>query len=135
MIKQLAFSLLAVLALNAAEPSWPQFRGANCQGLAAAGEKPPVEFGPVKNLKWKTEVPSGVSSPCVWGDRIFLTAAEGEKLLLLGLDRKDGRILWRHEVPAAKQESLHKSGGAAAATPATDGKHVFAYHCGLGLVA
>ena len=109
-----ALLLLAAVSLNAAEPSWPQFRGVNCQGLAAEGEKPPVEFGPGKNLKWKTPVPGGVSSPCVWGDRIFLTAAVGEKLLLLGLDRKDGRILWRHEVPAAKQESLHKSGGAAA---------------------
>jgi len=131
----LGFALLSIVPLPAAEPAWPQFRGANCQGIAAEGEKPPVEFGPAKGCLWKTPVPPGISSPCVWGERIFLTAAEGDKLLLLGIDRKDGRILWRHEVPCAKPESLHKTNSTAAATPATDGKRVYAYQCGFGLVA
>src|SRR5437867_13245362 len=54
--------------------NWPQFRGENAAGVAAAGAAPPVEFGPAKRLLWKQAVPSGHSSPAVWGDRIFLTA-------------------------------------------------------------
>jgi outer membrane protein assembly factor BamB len=130
-----AVVLLSIAIVRAAEPAWPQFRGANCQGIAADGEKPPVEFGPEKSCRWKTAVPPGISSPCVWGDRIFLTAAEDDKLLLLGIDRMGGKILWRHEVPCVKPESLHKTNNAAAATPATDGKRVYAYQCGFGLVA
>lgn len=130
----LTFQLLVTLSV-AAEPSWPQFRGVNCQGIAAEGEKPPVMFGPDKNCLWKTPVPPGISSPCVWGDRIFLTAAENDKLLLLGIERKTGRILWRHEVAAPKQASLHKTNSPAAATPATDGKRVYAYQAAFGLVA
>jgi hypothetical protein len=83
--------LLALSAANAAVPSWPQFRGPNSAGVAEA-EQPPVEFGPTTNLLWKTEVPPGVSSPCVWGDRIFLTAAEDGKLLTLAVNRRDGQI-------------------------------------------
>ncbi len=116
-------------------PSWPQFRGANGQGIAAASEKPPVEFGPDQRLLWKTPVPEGVSSPSIWEDRIFLTAAAGGQQLLLGLDRQDGRILWRHEVPAPGPASLHRTNSPAAATPATDGKRVYAYHAGFGLLA
>jgi outer membrane protein assembly factor BamB len=130
----LLFSFLPVLAF-ADVPSWPQFRGANGQGIAAASEKPPVEFGPDQRLLWKTAVPEGVSSPSIWGDRIFLTAASGAQQWLLGLNRQDGKILWRHEVPAPGPASLHRTNRSAAATPATDGKRVYAYHAGFGLLA
>src|SRR5688572_8762731 len=89
-----SFLLALKCPSSAAEPSWPQFRGTNSQGIAAAGEKPPVIFGPEKLCFWKTPVPAGISSPCIWGDRIFLTAVENDKLLLLGIERKTGRILW-----------------------------------------
>jgi len=128
------FLALASFA-SSAEPSWPQFRGVNSQGIAAEGEKPPVVFSPESHCLWKTAVPPGVSSPCVWGDRVFLTAAEGDKLLLLGIERKSGKILWRHEVTAPKQGSLHKTNSPAAATPATDGKRVYAYQAAFGFVA
>ena len=54
--------------------SWPQFRGPNASGLAAADAAPPVEFGPSKRLLWKQSMPLGHSSPVVWGDHVFLTA-------------------------------------------------------------
>src|SRR5574342_1426055 len=75
-------------------PSWPRFRGPNGQG-AATRDRPPTEFGPNTNLLWKSEVPGGVSSSCVWGDQIFLTAFSIGKLETLGLDRRDGRVRWR----------------------------------------
>jgi outer membrane protein assembly factor BamB len=120
--------------LVAAAPNWPQFRGPNSSGVAESG-KPPIEFGPGTNLLWKTEVPAGFSSPCVWGDRIFLTAAEDGKLLTLAVNRRDGKVLWRQAVAADKPREIHKKNHLAAATPATDGKSVGVYHATFGLIA
>src|SRR5712691_3690248 len=55
--------------------SWPQFRGPGGAGVAH-GQKPPVEFGPEKNVRWKVAVPSGLSSPIVASDNLVLTAFE-----------------------------------------------------------
>ena len=129
------FLFLAISPWLPAGPVWPQFRGPNGQGIAAAGDKPPIEFGPDKNIRWKTPVPAGVSSPCVWEDHLFLTASEGDRLLLLSFHTSDGKLRWRHEVGASKPQSLHQTNKPAAATPTTDGRRVYAYHCGFGLVA
>jgi outer membrane protein assembly factor BamB len=132
-------SLLTLFALTATvaaapTPNWPQFRGPNSSGVADAG-KPPVEFGPGTNQLWKVEVPAGLSSPCVWGDHIFLTAAEDAKLLTLAVNCRDGKVLWRQAVAAGKPRELHKKNHPAAATPATDGRSVCVYHATFGLVA
>ena len=58
---------------------WPQFRGPGGSGIAEE-QKPPVEVGPDKNVKWKVPVPSGLSSPIVVGDKLVLTAFENDKL-------------------------------------------------------
>jgi len=128
------FTLLVACYAGAAPvPNWPQFRGPNSSGVADA-DKPPIEFGPGTNLLWKTEVPAGLSSPCVWGDRIFLTAVEDGKLVTLAIGRRDGKILWRQGIAADKPREIHKKNNPAAATPATDGKSVAVYHAGWGLI-
>ncbi len=61
-------------ALSAAD--WPMFRGVN--GLVfATVTKGPTEFGPSKNVVWKTSLPFGHSSPAIIGGLIFLIGAEG----------------------------------------------------------
>lgn len=132
--------LLAVLFLGAGargEGNWPQFRGPNGAGVAPDDKAGPVEFGPEKNVGWKVEVPEGHSSPCVWGDRIFLTAHDGErkKLETICLDRGTGKILWRKDAPAEKIEKCHATGSAASSTPVSDGKGVYVYFGSFGLVA
>ena len=126
-------SAAAALALSGA-PSWPQFRGPNCQGIAE-NERPPVQFGMETNLVWKVAMPGGVSSPCIWGDRVFITAFESNKLLTLGLDRHTGRVLWRQAAPAEKVEETHSQSSPASATPATDGTAVYVYFGSYGLLA
>jgi outer membrane protein assembly factor BamB len=133
-LRLIACFLFSATVFLAASPNWPQFRGSNSSGVAES-DKPPIEFGPGTNLLWKTGIPAGLSSPCVWGDRIFLTATEDGKLVTLAVNRRDGRILWRQAVTADKPRELHKKNHAAAATPATDGKSVCIYHAGFGLVA
>ncbi len=57
----------------AAGANWPQWRGLGSNGVSAQ-KNLPVEWGPGKNIAWKTAIPGrGRSSPVVWGDRIFLT--------------------------------------------------------------
>jgi outer membrane protein assembly factor BamB len=69
--------LAAATTLSAAE-NWPQWRGPGSQGISTEAGVP-TDWSATRNVAWKTELPSGHSSPIVWGDRIFVTAAiEGE---------------------------------------------------------
>src|SRR6516164_9684706 len=85
-------------AENGGELWWPQFRGPNSSGIGAG--RPPVHFGPGQNVKWKMAVGSGLSSPVVWADRVFLTEFDqaSQKLATLCIDRRTGKILWRRAV-------------------------------------
>lgn len=123
-----------VLLLTATAADWPQFRGPNARGVSDTTGLP-VEFGPDKNVVWKTALPPGHSSPVLTEDRIFLTAFEGEKLLVFALDRGSGRILWRREVPRARTQELHKSNSPASPSVATDGKNIYAFFTDFGLIA
>ena len=157
---------IAVLSLPglAGEPAaadpWPQWRGPLGTGVAPRGS-PPVTWSETDNLRWKTPIPGkGLSSPVVWGDRIFITTAipHGEaietegghphgahdnmppsrqhKLTVLAVDRRDGEILWHKTVRTLHpHESTHVTGSWASASPVTDGKHVFAFFGSGGLYA
>jgi hypothetical protein len=61
-----------------AEDRWPGWRG-DGQGIARDARLP-LEWSTSRNVAWKTEIPGrGLSSPVVWGDRLFLTTAvEGD---------------------------------------------------------
>ncbi len=126
--------VLAAANAFAAEPWWPQFRGPNCSGVSDSA-KPPVEFGPGQNQIWKVAVPGGMSSPVVWGDRIFLTTFDMAKLEVRCYARQDGRPLWKSAVPVEKLEEFHSTEGSPAASScATDGKRVVSYFGSFGLV-
>src|SRR5436190_3810931 len=112
MKKLVAFVSLALFAagnLGADEPLvWPRFRGPDGSGVADR-QKPPVEFGPDKNVKWKVPCPAGLSSPVVLGDLLVLTAFDGGKLYTVAYRRADGKEAWRAEAPAKKLEAFHKA--------------------------
>lgn len=126
--------VLSFLILISAQ-EWAQFRGPAGTGVAAAGCKAPVEFGPGKKQLWKTAVPSGHSSPAIWGRRIFLTAFDkGRKMLeVLAVDRRDGKILWRKDVPSEAIEQGHALNGPASSTPVVDGERVYVHFGSNGL--
>ncbi len=130
----LVMGVFTVAALGGDGPVvWPQFRGPGGSGVAD-GQKPPVEFGPDKNVKWKVTVPPGFSSPIVVGDKLVLTAFEGGKLYTIAYRRSDGKELWRAHAPAKQIEEFHKTEGSpAASTPATDGKRIVSYFGSCGL--
>lgn len=121
-----------------ADDDWARFRGPNGSGISTATNVP-VEFGPEQNVLWKTPLPPGHSSPVFTATRIFLTAHTAEretyKLLVIGLDRKTGRELWRHEIPRAQTGRRENVNGPASASPVTDGANVFAFFQEFGIIS
>ena len=117
-------------------PVWPQFRGMNSAGVAADDRALPVEFAPDKSCVWSVPLPIGHSSPCIWGNRIFLTGYDpaGNRLETLCLNRQTGGIVWRTTAPAEKIERGHELGNPAASTPVVDAERVYVYFGSYGLL-
>jgi outer membrane protein assembly factor BamB len=71
----LAVAGVSVFSETVAAGNWPQWRGPDGSGIS--NEKNlPSEWGPTKNIKWKTAIDGRAhSSPIVWGNRVFLTTA------------------------------------------------------------
>jgi outer membrane protein assembly factor BamB len=134
-IAWIALGGFATVALGGEAPLvWPQFRGPGGSAVAD-GQKPPVELGPDKNVKWKVPVPPGISSPIVVGDKLVLTAFEGGKLYTIAYNRKDGTEAWRAQAPAKEIEGFLKTESSpAASTPATDGTRIVTYFGSCGLI-
>ncbi|MDA1266677.1 MAG: PQQ-binding-like beta-propeller repeat protein [Planctomycetota bacterium] len=138
---------------------WPSYHGPSNGGGYARGETVAewdVETG--KNILWRQELPGlALSSPVIWGDRIFLTNAirkEGDAELIVGLygavqpvpnegphefrviclDKRTGEVAWDELAWEGEPEFLrHTKGSYAASTPATDGKRVVAFFGSEGL--
>jgi outer membrane protein assembly factor BamB len=133
--KQMWALLYALLALGLFGADWPQLRGPDGSGLCPSCGQMPTEFGPQKNVLWKTELPVGKSSPVLAGDRLFLTASEGDDLVTMCLNAATGKIHWRRSIRAAKREAQHSLNHRAAPTPVVDGKSVFVFFADFGLIA
>jgi outer membrane protein assembly factor BamB len=137
MSKSIFFCAIFLVAANVraadAPLVWPQFRGPDGSGVADS-QKPPTELGPDKNVKWKIDCPSGMSSPIVVGDKLAITAFDNGKLYTIAYNRATGAELWRTEAPAKEIEPYHKTEGSpAASTPASDGQRIVSYFGSCGL--
>jgi len=120
------------------ENDWPWWRGPNRNGKSAEDHEYPVEFGPSKNVVWKAKVPGrGLSSPVVFGDKVFLTTAEADQDVqsLLCYDRNTGDLLWRKDVHQGGLGDVgHRNNSYASSTPACDGQRVFAVFRNSGTI-
>lgn len=108
--------------------NWPGWRGPRGDGTSLE-KGVPVKWSATENVAWKMKVPGrGHSSPVIWGDRVLLASClpEKEQRILLCLDRRTGRELWRRVVIKSGLETLHRLNSRASGTPATDGKLIFA---------
>lgn len=117
---------LMIGAAPALAENWPQWRGPSGNNISGEAQLP-TEFGPSKNLAWKVSLPGmGGSTPIIWDQRLFLTAEDGEDLVLLCLDLT-GKQLWKTKIGSGRKRFRADEGNQASPSPSTDGKHVFAF--------
>ncbi len=129
--------LLAVLVIasNGWTEEWNRFRGPNGTGVSDATGLP-AEFGPAKNVDWRTEVPFGRSSPILSSERVIVTGTEGQKLITLCLDRKTGQIVWRREITRDRTQKIFKGNDTATPSPAMDGmNNIYVFFPDFGMVS
>jgi outer membrane protein assembly factor BamB len=117
--------LLFLAPLHAED--WPGWRGPRGDGTSPETGIPTV-WSKSQNVLWKADVPGrGYSSPVVVGDRLLLTTCleDKQERLLLCLDRRTGKELWRATVLRAPLEAKHGLNSYASSTPASDGERVY----------
>ena len=131
MRKAIAFILLCS-ASKAAD--WTRFRGPEGSGVAETGAIPSV-MDESHNLRWKTVLPAGHSSPVISDGRVFLTAFEKDELLTICLDEKSGKILWRKVAPRSKVSDLDKRNSPASPSPTIDGKSIYVFFHDFGMLS
>ncbi|QXD23540.1 PQQ-binding-like beta-propeller repeat protein [Opitutia bacterium ISCC 51] len=113
--------------------NWPQFRGSDGRSIAD-GQTLPSSIDPEKPL-WKTALPTGHSSPVVWGDTIFLTGFEDMQLIMLCVSRSNGEVLWSLLRPLKElQRYSHEDSSPSVPTPSTDGERVAFLFGDYGLI-
>ena len=143
-----------------AEMYWPQWRGPLATGEAPHAD-PPIHWSASTNLRWTVDLPGeGHSTPVVWSNRIFVTAAvpTGEPFepkpdtapgahdnrlvthrydfCLFCIDRQTGRLLWKRKLRNERpKEGGHFTGSLASNSPLTDGERVIAFFGSRGLYA
>lgn len=131
--------LLLSLALSfglcaASGEEWSRFRGPNGSGQVEDAPYP-AEFGPAKNLIWKTAVRRGKSSPVLTDRHIFLTAFEDGKLFTQCFDRGTGKLLWERSEPQLREADMNRLNEPAANSPVTDGENVYVLFRDVGLLS
>jgi len=126
LMKTILLVLLLAGSLHASAQNWPNWRGPDQNGISSATGIVD-SWSETKNVLWKIPLTDrGGSTPVVWGNRIFLTAAEAGKNTVHAYDKTTGKELWK--VHVGKQDpGEHKKGSGANPSAVTDGKHVWAY--------
>ena len=132
--------VLSAWALQTAQAqNWPQWRGPNGDSVSKETGLP-INWGENSNLLWKTQLPPwGNSTPVIWGDAIFLTSHQDDKLLVLKINKTNGKIEWTHEVGQGtakregdkREQKFHKLHNLASPSAVTDGNKVV-FHFGSG---
>ena len=133
-ISLVAGILLLFFCGNVLADNWPQWRGTEGTGISTE-RSIPTQWSDSKNVAWRAPLPGqGGATPAVWGDRIFVTSADGDDLVLICLSARDGKQLWRQTVTSGNQDARAGEGNSASPSPSTDGKHVWVFF-GTGTLA
>jgi len=110
----------------AAADNWPQWRGANHNGICSE-KNIPDDWNATKNVVWKIEMPGpGGATPVVWDDLVFVTSAADSDLLLMAITT-DGKVKWKNKIGTGNKVARSDEGNFASPSPVTDGKHVWAF--------
>jgi outer membrane protein assembly factor BamB len=134
-LRALLWPAILAAIVPAFPQDWPAFRGPNRSGVSTAIGVP-TRFDTHTNVAWSTELPMGRSSPIVYANRVFLTAADQDNRILLAFDTRTGKRLWRYSVRRSRENEIDDiRNDPASPTPATDGETVYAFFQDFGLLA
>lgn len=141
------------------ERQWPGYRGYFASGVLDNANLPETfDFGKMENVRWKIRIPGmGISSPVIWGNRLFITTAVSEgdnagftpgiygdvtpvndssvhEWKIFCIDKATGSILWeRTPVTGVPKVKRHPKSTHANTTVAADGNHIVAFFGSEGL--
>lgn len=106
--------------------NWHQWRGPNNDGISHETDVP-IQWSQTENVKWRLPLPGeAASTPVVSEDKIFLTSAEGNALVLMCIST-EGEELWKQTVGRGNRSVRGGEGNSAAPSPVTDGEHVWVF--------
>ena len=123
-----------LLCTTLAGADWDRFRGPDGGGVGETGKLPSL-FGEKQNLRWRTVLPAGHSSPIVSKGRVFLTAVDGDDLLVICMDAASGKELWRKVAPRDRKSSVDKRNSPASPSAAADGQAIYVFFQDAGLIS
>ncbi|MEM9644866.1 MAG: PQQ-binding-like beta-propeller repeat protein [Planctomycetota bacterium] len=126
--------LLCLQTLPLRADDWRQFRGNNSAGLGSGS--PVATFDADTNVIWSTPFAPGHSSPCLHGDRLFLTTFNevAQTVSVVCIDKRNGEELWETRLKVDAFEKGHPSFNPASSSPCCDDHTVVAYFGSYGLV-
>ena len=139
----LTSSLVLCLAhASLAESNWPRFLGPHGRATSAHSDVP-LSWSESENLKWKSPIGPGSSSPIVWENQVFVTSFHGDgsdvERTLHCIDRRSGEEKWAFQVANEGREDTYRGfiteHGYASSTPVTDGKMVYVFFGKMGVYA
>jgi hypothetical protein len=82
--------LLLLLPIAARAENWPQWRGPDANGQSHETGLP-VRWSASDNVAWRVKLPGrGMSTPIIWGDRVFVTSQVGNGIVEARSARWDG---------------------------------------------
>ena len=118
--------VVSILTANSFADNWQQWRGTHNDGISTETEAP-IQWSQTENIKWRLPLPGeAASTPIVWEDKIFLTSAEGDALVLLCISTA-GKELWKRTLGHGNRDVRGGEGNSAAPSPVTDGEHVWTF--------
>jgi outer membrane protein assembly factor BamB len=128
-----SFTATLLLVATSAADDLRYFRSDSGLGRGAASLLPD-QFDDPAQVVWRVPLAPGHSTPCVYGNVIYLTTFEDGKLFTVALERATGKEIWKRQAPNTRLEPTHAVGGPAAATPACDGHRVYSFFGSYGLL-
>ena len=108
---------------------WPSFRGPGSIGVARpTNTSTHWDHSTGEGIQWSVDIPlPGFNSPIVWGNRIFLTGANKEELVVYCFDADNGKMNWSETIKTSSpRPRVTEDAGYCAPTMTTDGKRLFA---------
>ncbi len=108
--------------------NWSQWRGPHGNGVSD-DKSTATKWSKSENILWRAPLPGqGGATPALWNDKLFVTSADGNDLVLLCISASDGKLLWRQKVTSGNQDARAGEGNSASPSPSTDGKHVWVFY-------